>query len=88
MRITLDDAERIARPAVLARLAELPPIPEELRSRLVLGKGPADGVWVFELYVAYERPEDAVVLAEARVDRVTGEVAVRVFPDRWRRTGQ
>ncbi len=81
--LSLDAAERLARPAVRARLSDLPLIPEETRQRLVVGKGPGDGAWVFELYLPAERPEDAVVLVSTRVDWTTAVVEVQAFPERW-----
>ena len=33
----------------------------------------------FELYIAGERPEDAIVISQATVNRKTGEVSVEVF---------
>ena len=33
----------------------------------------------FELYIAGEQPEDAIVISEATVNRKTGEVSVKVF---------
>ena len=38
-----------------------------------------DEYGIFELYFSGERPEDAIVLTEAHVNRITGEVSVKVF---------
>jgi hypothetical protein len=46
---------------------------------LTLGIRLEDEYGIFELYFSGERPEDAIVLTEARVNRITGEVSVKVF---------
>ena len=46
---------------------------------LALGIRLEDEYGVFELYFSGERPEDAIVLTEARVNRITGEVSVKVL---------
>ena len=46
---------------------------------LALGIRLEDEYGIFELYFSGERPEDAIVLTEARVNRITGEVSVKVF---------
>ena len=47
--------------------------------RLTLGVFLEKEYGIFELYFFGERPEDAEVLTEARVNRITGEVSVKVF---------
>ena len=46
---------------------------------LTLGSGFEGDFGIFELYLAGKRPEDAVVLTETLVNRLTGEVSVKVF---------
>lgn len=81
--LSLKQAEDLARPAVRSRLQALPPFPPNVKEHLVLGETLIEDVWIFQLYADGERPEDAIVLIEARVDRTTGDVRVVAFPERW-----
>ena len=53
--------------------------PSDRDEDLALGIRLEDEYGIFELYFSGERPEDAIVLTEARVNRITGEVSVKVF---------
>jgi hypothetical protein len=82
--IKVEVLQERARVATRAALADHPPVPQELRERLVLGARLAGDDWVFELYAAGERPQDAIVLTRVSANRLTGEVGpVEVFPAAW-----
>ena len=53
--------------------------PSDRDEDLTLGIRLEDEYGIFELYFSGERPEDAIVLTEAHVNRITGEVSVKVF---------
>ena len=53
--------------------------PSDRDEDLTLGIRLEDEYGIFELCFSGERPEDAIVLTEARVNRITGEVSVKVF---------
>lgn len=53
--------------------------PSDRDEDLTLGIRLEDEYGIFELYFSGERPEDAIVLTEARVNRITSEVSVKVF---------
>lgn len=75
----LDLLEEVARVATREALKDYEAPPPEWRDNLVLGTL-FDGDWrVFELYVPGQRPSDAIVIASARVHRVTREVSVTVI---------
>lgn len=74
----LDQLEELARAATQEALRSYEPVPEEWRQHLTLGTF-FDGEYrIFELYVAQERREDAIVISSARVNRTTGSVEVKV----------
>lgn len=79
----MEECQEIARQAVRATLAPLPPWPKSYDEEIVLGAHLDDAHWVFELYLPRPRPEDAVVLVEATVNRATGEVRTTAYPERW-----
>ena len=82
--LKLQQAEQVAREAVSTYLASRAPLPSAIKDRLVLGKGSDGSCWLFELYVPGVRPEEAVVLVQARVDKQRGEVSVTSpINDRW-----
>jgi hypothetical protein len=54
-------------------------IDENLKREVVLGFTIEDGIYVWDLYVPQEKPQDAIVISEARVDPTTLEVKVNVF---------
>lgn len=73
------EMEERAKEMTFAALDAYQPPSDEEKSRITLGKMFTDEVGVFELYVAGERSEDAVVISRAEVNRKTGEVLVEVF---------
>lgn len=77
-RKELDDLQEIARVATRAALKAYEPIPPEWEKRLTLGTLFEGDDRVFELYVAGERPRDAIVLTSARVNRLTQSVSVQI----------
>jgi hypothetical protein len=78
MSAKLEELQEIARVATLKAL-EGYPISEEMRTQLVLGVQFEGDVRIFELYLPGERPQDALIISEATVHRVTKDVTVRVF---------
>lgn len=84
MTMKLEELTERARIAVREAMKKWPPVPEHLRRNLVVGTEFAGDDRVFELYVATEPPEDAIVLARVTVNSATGAVGpVEVFPERW-----
>ena len=77
-RSELDDLREIARVATRTALESFEPIPPEWNAQLTLGTFFDGEDRIFELYVAGERPRDAIVLTSARVNRRTKEVTVTV----------
>ena len=84
-KMPLAELQEAARVATQIALTSRPPLPEGLRSSIALGtRWDADAV-VFELYIPKERPADAIVLAEARMNAYDGSVeAIVVHDDAWR----
>jgi predicted nucleic acid-binding protein len=63
-------------------------LPEAVKPLLTVGSGFIENdEGIVEIYVAAERPTDAVVLATALVDRYSGRVVVSVDDDAVRRVG-
>ncbi len=77
-RKELDELQELARVATRAELEQYEPIPDEWKTALTLGTFFDGDDRIFELYVARDRPADAIVLTSARVNRVTRDVAVKV----------
>jgi hypothetical protein len=73
----LDQLQEIARVATRKAL-EGYVLPESWRTNLTLGTEFRGDERVFELYVAGERPQDAIVIASATVNRRTLAVQVTV----------
>ncbi|MCY0999094.1 hypothetical protein OWM54_18290 [Myxococcus sp. MISCRS1] len=87
MAIKLEVLREKARVATREALRQCPAIPEPLRENLTLGIRFEDEARVFELYVAGERPEDALVLTRVTANSKTGELGpVEVYPERWSTT--
>ncbi|MGI0495502.1 hypothetical protein ACN4EG_27305 [Alkalinema pantanalense CENA528] len=70
--------EKIAQTATKAALTGYD-IPPEVRSLLVLGTVFMGDFVMFELYIPTPRPQDAIVISQATVSRMNGEVKVDVF---------
>ena len=77
-RKELDQLQEIARVATRAELEQFEPIPDEWKATLTLGTFFDGDDRIFELYVARERPSDAIVLTSARVNRLSKAVVVTV----------
>jgi hypothetical protein len=79
MSAELEELQEIARVATVKAL-EGYPITDEIRKQLVLGVRFEGDTRVFELYIPGERPQDALLISQATVDRKTkGILAVQVF---------
>ena len=76
--LSLNEMTEIARVATKKELSNYIWPPENMEN-LTLGSGIEDGFGIFELYFAADLPENAEVLTETKVNRRTGEVAVKVF---------
>jgi hypothetical protein len=79
-KLSLSRLEESAKAATNIALQMRPPIrrPEHL----TLGKHWEGDTAVFELYIAKDRPEDAIVLTETRVNAFDGRVeSVHVFDE-------
>ena len=76
--LSLDEMQEIARLATRKALKGYSR-PNLSFDNLVLGICHNKECGKFELYIAGERPEDAIVISEATVNRKTGEVSVKVF---------
>ena len=72
----LDELQEIARIATRSALQRYERIPEEWDRNLTLGTFFDGDDRIFELYIAAERPAEAVVISTARVNRKTKEVVV------------
>lgn len=83
-KIPLNDLREIARVATRECLEKRPPF--ALPKNVTLGTLWEGDLVIFELYSAGDRPQDAVVLTQAKVNAYTGEVvAMDVFEDEIRR---
>ena len=79
-RVPLGELQEIARTAARERLKAFPPFPSA--ENLTLGTFWEGDVVVFELYLAGQLPQDAIVLTQTKVHAYTGEVVVvNVFED-------
>jgi hypothetical protein len=76
---SMDDLQEIARMATRSALVGYPGL-RALWSELLLGVQFEGDDRIFELYLPGERPEDAQVVSQARVNALSGEVSVAVFP--------
>lgn len=72
----LDELQEIARVATRKELELYECIPPELEKYLTLGTFFDGDDRIFELYIAAERPRDAIVISTARVNRKTKDVNV------------
>jgi hypothetical protein len=74
----LDELQEIARVATRAALEGYEPMPEEWEKNLTLGTFFEGDDRIFELYIAAEKPSDAVVISTARVNRKSRNVVVTI----------
>lgn len=72
----LDELREIARLATRKALEEYEPFPKEWEKDLTLGTFFDGEDRIFELYIARERPDDAIVISAARVNRKDRSVQV------------
>ncbi|MEA2603058.1 MAG: hypothetical protein QOF89_4050 [Acidobacteriota bacterium] len=77
-RTELDELQEMARLATRAALEDYEPIPKEWEANLTLGTFFDGDDRIFELYIAAERPIDAMVISSVRVNRKTKSVQVVV----------
>ena len=82
LKLTLDQTEPMAKAATRVALEGARPFTDAEKQALTLGTLIQNDAYIWVLYLAGERPEDAVKISEARVDRLTGEVEVRLFGER------
>ena len=73
----LEELEEIARAATKRALEDYL-IPDEYNGELVLGTQFKEDKRVFELYLPGDKPQDAIVISSAEVDRKTKKVFVVV----------
>ena len=74
----LDELQEIARIATRTALESYEPMPEEWGKNLTLGTFFEGDERIFELYIAAEKPADAVVISTARVNRKSKKVLVTI----------
>ena len=74
----LDELQEIARVATRTALEGYEPMPEEWGKNLTLGTFFEGDYRIFELYIAAEKPADAVVISTARVNRKSRNVVVTI----------
>lgn len=74
----LDKLQELAREATRKALEEYEPIPAEWEKNLTLGTLFDGEDRIFELYVAGERPADAIVISSARVSGKDKSVRVTI----------
>jgi len=72
----LDELREIARLATRKALEDYDPMPKEWEENLTLGTFFDGDDRIFELYIATERPVDAIVISSARVNRKDRSVQV------------
>jgi hypothetical protein len=88
-KIKLAVLKESARLATRAALSAYPPLPVGWDKDLTLGTFWKDDLVVFELYLARDKPEDAIVLTTAEVDLYSGEViSVQVHEAALRQAAQ
>lgn len=72
----LDELKELARVATRQALEEYEPIPKEWEVNLTLGTFFDGDDRIFELYIAADKPKDAIVISSARVNRKSRSVQV------------
>ena len=82
---SLDELEVIAAQTTRRALEEYV-IPDTLAACLVRGITFEGDDRIFELYIPGERPEDAVVISQARVNALDGSVKVHIYNLEQRKT--
>lgn len=79
----LEVLQERARKLVREALRDCPPVPDDYKTRLALCVRFEGNNRIFELYVDGSRPEDAVVVARATLDKDAGTGLVETFPEQW-----
>jgi len=74
----LDQLQELARIATRKALEEYEQIPKEWEANLTLGTLFDGDDRIFELYVAADKPKDAIVISSARVNRKSRSVQVTI----------
>jgi hypothetical protein len=88
-KMKLDTLQEIARAATQAALANFAGYSPPANDNLTLGTFWEDDLTAFELYIAADRPEDAIVLTTTKVNSCTGElVSVQIHEQSWARIAQ
>lgn len=77
-KLSLAEMEPIAQEATRKALKDRD-IPESQWKEIVLGKGYDGEYGIFELYIPGSKPEDAQIISETKVHRISGEVDVNIF---------
>ena len=77
-RKELEELREIARLATYEALKAYEPFPKEWEKNLTLGTFFEGDDRIFELYIAAEKPADAIVISSARVSRRTRSVQVTI----------
>lgn len=72
----LSDLEEMARIATFDALEGYEPVPDVWRTKLTLGTFFENDLRIFELYVPGERPQDAITISSAWVNRHTKAIEV------------
>jgi hypothetical protein len=78
--MTWNQAQEIAHDAIKSSLEKYS-LSSELKSQLVLGSFIDQDLYVFELYIPNEVPENATVITRTEVDPFSGQTKVQVFLD-------
>ena len=82
----LEESARVATRSMISEFPHYFNIPTE---HLTLGTFWENDDVIFELYIAGDRPKDAIVLTTTRVDLYSGEVlSVKVHEEAWERIAQ
>ncbi|MEZ4449129.1 MAG: hypothetical protein R3B09_06585 [Nannocystaceae bacterium] len=81
--IPLDELKEKARIMTKDALRHYPSFPKEFEPDIALGTFFDGNLRIFELYVAKQRPQDAIILTRATLDAMTGDGKVEVFPENW-----
>lgn len=84
LKLKLDTLEASAKELTRKALEAYPPLPDDFRTNLTLGIDFVGDDRVFELYIAGERPEDAITLTSVTINSRTGKAGdVQVFSENW-----
>jgi hypothetical protein len=82
MKTDIKSLEKIAKTRMREVLSHYM-IDESLKKEITIGFTIEDGIYVWDLYIPQEKPQDAIVISEARVNPNTLEVKVNVFENTY-----